>query len=206
MNTTPRLMALIVGMTLGVACNAAHAQTAIGGASMVPPHSATAVASLTDAEVSRQVYAYLSTIDTPIPSSAWGALGARAEPILLAVFDDRNNLPSRRAKAVDGLAALGNAETVGLFRATALADSEALVVRFAAVRGLGQVVAPEQLPATIKPVLQSANDSRIRALAAVVLVRRAGVASCVDVRGQVQSETSDKSGQFERALALCAGH
>ncbi|HTS23579.1 MAG TPA: HEAT repeat domain-containing protein [Casimicrobiaceae bacterium] len=204
MKTSRVVMALAISVAAGLTSLSASAQ--LPGEIVPPlPHAASQAFYLSDADIGRQVDAYLSTIDTPIPSSAWNSLGVRAQPILAAIIDDHGNLPSRRAKAIDGLAALGASQSLALFQATALSSSEPIAVRFAAVRALGQAVDPNDLPATISSIFEAADDSRVRALAAVVLVRRAGVGSCPSVRAQLSREAAEKAGQFDRALALCAG-
>ena len=79
------------------------------------------------------------------------------------------------------------------------------MVRFAALRGLGQLTEPEAITAELGPFLASANDSRVRAFAGEVLIRRVGLTACPTVRAQVSSEADATRGHFGRALAYCDG-
>src|SRR5438477_6268699 len=60
---------------------------------------------LSDEEIARRANAFLGSIDTPISGKQWRALGPRAALVLEPIIEDANAMPSRRAKAVDGLAA-----------------------------------------------------------------------------------------------------
>ncbi len=170
-----------------------------------PAPASPAVASLTDGHVRAQVLAYLATIDTPIPAAAWAALGARAETVLLDVVQDPATLPTRKAKAVDGLAAVHSAAALPALRTAARAGTEPLVVRFAALRGLGQIADPGAVFTELRPLLEGAEDSRVRAVAGEVLARRGSATACDAVRAQLGREEEDKRPQFDRALAVCAG-
>jgi HEAT repeat protein len=174
-----------------------------GAASAATPADALSTAALSDPELRSQVMARLATIDTRIPDSAWRFLGQRAEPVLRDVASDRSNLPTRRAKALDGLAVVGGTAVAAIFRATMLAESEPLVVRFAALRGLGRVANPELLPTELRPALEGAGDANVRAFAGEVLVQRAGRTACPMVWSQVSSESEATRGHFEHALRLC---
>jgi hypothetical protein len=104
-----------------------------------------AVAAVSDTEVRAEVVAYLSSIDTSVPRTAWTALGVRADPVLREIAASKDNLPTIRAKAIDGLAVVGGAAVAPLFRDAVRAESEPLVVRIAALRGLEQVSEPREL-------------------------------------------------------------
>lgn len=167
-------------------------------------HPATLVETpLSSSELRSQVLARLSAIDTPIPRSAWEALGARAEPILRELVLNRADLPTRRAKAIDGLAAVGGPAAASVLRDMARTESEPVVVRFAAVRGLGQVTEPAAVAQELGALLAYARDSRVRAYAGEILVRRGGRANCSAIHAQVSTEGETARGHFGRALALC---
>ena len=156
---------------------------------------------LTDDEIRSQVRAYLGTIDTPVGLDAWKALGPRAEPILLEVIGSQA-LPTRRAKAVDGLTAVGTTH-LDLLSALASNESEAFVVRYAAVRGLGYLLPEAQMIAKLSPVLQGAKDERVRAVTALVMAKHAPAASCPLVRAQVAREPASGREPFARSIDAC---
>lgn len=154
-------------------------------------------------DIRDQVVAFVSTIDTPITRTAWEALGSRAEPVLLELIANRDNFPTHRAKAIDGLAIVGGALAASLFREITMAESEPLVVRLAAVRGLGQVIDTLAQRAELQPLLVGAKDSRVRAYAGEVMIGRVGRSACAAVQTQAGTEQPEKAGQYKRALAQC---
>ena len=171
-----------------------------------PPAEASSAdpgAGYTDEDVREQVRAYLGTIDTPIPASRWKALGPRAEPILHALAADRSNLPTQRAKAVDGLTAVASNRTAGLLLGLAAGEDEPLVVRLSALRGLGNLLPARKLVAQLKPLLEGAGDSRVRAGAGEVLARHVPAAACAAVKAQIAREDEEIKGQFGKALDRC---
>jgi hypothetical protein len=155
-------------------------------------------------EVRQHVEGYLGSIDTPITANQWKALGPRAVPMLERIAMDQNELPTRRAKAIDGLTALGDTRAPALFKRIASQDSEKINVRFAAVRGLAQVTPPAQAVTNLKPILQGAKDSRVRALAAEQIAVRSRGKSCDLVKAQLDRETDDARGHYGRAMKQCA--
>ena len=159
-------------------------------------------ADLSEQELRREINGYLGSIDTPIPAAHWKALGPRAAPILAALIADAEQFPTRRAKAVDGLAAVGGAEAPALFSKVARSEDEPLVLRLAALRGLGVVTPARHLAAALRPVLEGAKEPAVRAGAAEVLVARAG--SCAAVHAQLARESDDVRGMYHRSVAGCA--
>lgn len=155
-------------------------------------------------EVREHVEGYLGSIDTPIKANQWKALGPRAVPMLERIAMDQNELPTRRAKAIDGLTALGDTRAPALFKRIASQDSEKINVRFAAVRGLAQVTPPAQAVTNLKPILQGAKDSRVRALAAEQIAVRSRGKSCDLVKAQLDRETDAARGHYGRAMKQCA--
>jgi len=155
-------------------------------------------------EVRDRVEGYLGSIDTPITANQWKTLGPRAVPMLERIAMDHNELPTRRAKAIDGLTALGDTRAPALFKRIASQDSEKINVRFAAVRGLAQVTPPAQAVTNLKPILQGAKDSRVRALAAEQIALRSRGKSCDLVKAQLDRETEDARGHYGRAMKQCA--
>ena len=158
---------------------------------------------LSDEDVRQQVDAYLGSIDTPIEANQWKALGPRAVPMLEGIVTNHDELPTRRAKAIDGLAALGDKKAPALFTRVAGNDREKINVRFAAVRGLARVTPRNQATHALKPILEKAKDSRVRAVAAEQIAIRSQGRSCDLVRAQLQRETGDARGHFGRAKKQC---
>ncbi|TMA31939.1 MAG: hypothetical protein E6J88_03180, partial [Deltaproteobacteria bacterium] len=60
---------------------------------------------LTADEVRQRVNDYLGAIDRPVSDAQWKALGPQAGPVLESIASDANSFPSKRAKALEGLAA-----------------------------------------------------------------------------------------------------
>ena len=160
-------------------------------------------AALSDAEVQQQVNAYLGSIDTPVTPDRWRALGPRAIPLLESVVRNGKELPTRRAKAIAGLAALNAPRAASLFAALAAKEEEPLTTRLAAVRGLAQVTPARRVPSTLRPLLEEAKDSRVRAVAAEQLALRTKGKSCDLVRAQVERESAETKAHFRKALARC---
>src|SRR5256885_16842904 len=94
--------------------------------------------SLSADEVRQHVEGYLGSIDTPITANQWKALGPRAVPMLERIATNQNELPTRRAKAIGGLAALGDTRGAALFKRIASPDNQAIHGPVAAVRGRAQ--------------------------------------------------------------------
>jgi hypothetical protein len=188
----PRLLALLVlAQTSGVER---------AGARVRPPASAAPARS--QAEVDDEVRGLLGAIDTPIPASRWQSLGAQARPALEALGADPEALPTRRAKAVDALAALGSEADGPRFLALALDAAAPFVVRLAAVRALGATVPVAALPAALAPALEAPGDSRLRAAAARVLAERAPEA-CAALAPRVRAEAASVRGQYAPVARAC---
>ena len=191
---TPFLLIAVV-LASGPSREAAK-RAALGGAPTARPSQ------LSDTEVLEQAQALLGAIDTPVSSAQWRALGPRAEPFLAALIEDESELPTRRARAVDGLMTVGGAHTRARFSRLAEGDGQPIVVRLAALRGLGAIVPPAELPAALGALLARAPDSRIRAAAGEVLALRAR-AACPAIEAQIGHEAPDGREQFQKATRAC---
>jgi hypothetical protein len=156
---------------------------------------------LSDAELRERVDTYLGTIDRPISSDRWKALGPRAAPILEAVIADEGQFPSRRAKAVDGLVAAAPDRAAPLVGKLARDEKQPSVVRVAAIHGAGQVLPSSKAVTELRPVLRSAKSTGMRVQAAEVLARKQG--GCAEVRGQVAREQAEHRDAFARAMKQC---
>ena len=159
---------------------------------------------LTDDEVRDQVKAYLGSIDTPITAKDWQALGPRANPLLEEIARDPKQLPTRRAKAIDGLASLNGPQAPALLAEVAAHEEEPVTVRLAAVRGLGRVTPERRSVSVLRPLLEGAKDSRVRAVAGEQLAQRTHGRSCDLIRAQAARESGQGRGHFRRALSRCA--
>lgn len=156
---------------------------------------------LSDAELRERVDAYLNALDRPVPPADWKALGPPASPLLEAVIADETELPSRRAKAVNGLVAAAPDRASRLMGTIAKDERQPVVVRIAAMHGAGQVLPPSRAISELRPVLRSARSAGMRAEAADVLARRQG--GCTEVRDQVARERSEHRAAFTRAMKRC---
>ena len=167
-----------------------------------PPTSASVAPERPAAEVAEEVRSLLGAIDTPIAPARWRALGAAARATLEQLVADGAQLPSRRAKALDALAALGGPADVPAFLALALDEAQPVVVRLAAVRAVGATAARGSLGQALRPALEGAGDSRIGAAAAQVVVA-AEPGACGALEARVKAEDPAVRGQFEAAARAC---
>jgi len=175
-----------------------------GNATAVTPGAAASAAvPLSYQRAQSAVMAYLSAIDTPITPSVWQALGSQAIGPLQEVIRDRSSFPTRCAKALEGLSWISGEEALPLLRAAARDSSEPAVVRFAALRGIAQVVDKAALSGELRPLLEGAADARVRAFAGAQLTSRDAWAYCGLVKAQADRETAEQRPQFERALKNC---
>lgn len=149
--------------------------------------------------VADQVRSLLGNIDRPIPAEAWRALGPEAEPVLAAAAASGAELPTRRARALEGLAALGGARAEALHLRLAADAAAPRIVRAGAVRGLGALLAPARLAGAVTPLLAD-RDPRLRRAAAEVLAGRAPAQGCAAVRAQAAREPGRA---LARAVQAC---
>jgi hypothetical protein len=157
---------------------------------------------LTDDQVRERVEAYLGAIDRPVSIARWKALGPRAAPLLEAIIADETQFPSRRAQAIDGLAAAAPPRAAAIVGKLLRDEKQPVVVRVAAMHGAAQVLPSSRAMTELRPVLQGARSPGLRAEAADVMSRRR--AGCADVRGQVAREKEENRGAFERAMKRCS--
>ncbi|ABS28450.1 HEAT repeat domain-containing protein [Anaeromyxobacter sp. Fw109-5] len=193
---------MIAPLALALALLAPPDATPPGAASPDAPICAPQESGACDPAVRAKTLALLGAMDRPVRPETWRALGPGAEPVLAEVAAS-DGLPSRRALALEGLAALGGARAEALHRSVARDEHEPRAVRRAAVRGLGRLVPAERLDATLRPLLERDPDRAVRAGAAEVLSRRSPAASCAAIRAQARREGSSGRSLFSRALAAC---
>ena len=154
-------------------------------------------------QVRAQVESYLDSIDAPVRPEQWRALGPDAAPVLEAIAQDPKKLPTRRARALAALAVVGSPRASKLMITIAQRESEKSLVRMSALRAAGQVLDPAGLVVAVKPVLEGAKDTRVRATAAGVLAKRSPKEGCASVRTQSARENAEARGSFARALEDC---
>jgi HEAT repeat protein len=169
-----------------------------------PAAAASDAPSLSDQEVEERAHSYLGSLDTPVSAAQWKQLGSRAVPLLESVVRDPEVLPSRRARAVDALSMIGGARARQVVVETARSEDAPFGVRSAAVRAAPRVLSSRELSTELRPVLEHARRSPVRATAAEVLARHGGAAGCSAVRAQVEREHRDVRAQFTRAVDRCA--
>ncbi|TMA27773.1 MAG: hypothetical protein E6J78_08865 [Deltaproteobacteria bacterium] len=165
------------------------------------PSAAGAPESLSDEEIARRANGYLGSIDTPISAEQWRALGPRAATVLEPIIGDRNALPTRRAKAIDGLVAAAPSRAAQLVGKLARDETEPVVVRVAALHGARRALPSAKLIAELKPVLESARDPGLRGVAAEVITHAKG--GCAAVRARLEREGADERAAYDRALRRC---
>jgi hypothetical protein len=161
------------------------------------------VLNLTEAELREQIEAYLGSIDTPISQARWAALGPKAGPILEEVIADPKALPTRRAKAVEGLAGAAPERAAQLLPQLAQSEDEPTVVRVRALDGAGRVLPPSKLIVAVKPVLEGASERGVRATAADVLARHGKAEGCDIVRAHAGRLSEGELPAFQRAVDRC---
>lgn len=165
------------------------------------PAATEPAAQLSREEVRERIGGYLGSIDRPIAAEEWRALGPRAGEVLEPIATDAGAMPSRRAKALEGLVAAAPERAALLVGKLARDEKEPAVLRVAALRGASEVLPEAKALAELKPVLRSARSPGMRKTAADVLSRRKS--GCAAVRAQAARETEEHRGAWESALARC---
>lgn len=158
---------------------------------------------LSDDQIRAQIDTYLGAIDTPVSIARWRSLGPRAAPFLAEIAASDKELPSRRAKAVDGLSAVGGDQAKSAVARLSRGEREPLVVRLSAVRGMARLERGQRLSAALRPVLEGAKDARVRAQAADSLAERAPRAACAAVQAQAGKEDEQARVHYRKALERC---
>lgn len=139
-----------------------------------------------------QIDALLGAYEGVAPTQ-WRGLGAVAIPILESIAVDQSAPPTRRARSLDGLAALGSGEAT--MRSMANSTAAPLIVRMSAVRGLGQVLPAAAVIDALLPLLQDA-ESQLRGVAAETLSNTPG--ACAVIADMAKRETDAWRFRFVR--------
>ena len=149
------------------------------------------------------VDALLGVRDVPVSSEQWSSLDGAAGAILENIASDSNELPTRRARALEGVVALRTDRFYELLVSFAHTEDESLVLRMSAIRGLGRVLPPSSLISELSPILQTARESQLRGVAAEILAR--DPAGCAEVEKQAQHETAAWRNRFFKTGICVAG-
>ncbi len=150
-----------------------------------------------------RVEALLGAIDRPVDPAEWRALGPDAVPVLEEIAAAPRARPSKRARAVEGLAAIGGPRAEAVVLAALHDKGLPWPVRVAAARGAGGLLDPSRLTAEVRPALDEDPEPRVRAVAAEVLARLAPAQSCPAVRARAAQEPAASRALFRRALQGC---
>ena len=157
------------------------------------------------AVIRANIEAWLGGYETFASPDQWRSLGYAATPILTAIAIDENALPTRRARALEGLASLGGASTA-MFESLAYSEKEPLIVRMSAVRSLSRLLPDGLLISALQPVLK-ATHPQLRGVTAEILAHTPG--GCSVIRDLAKSETAAWRSRFTLGCAQpepSAGH
>jgi hypothetical protein len=161
---------------------------------LVTVAAATAIpATAQDQSTSAKVNALLGAHEDLASPAEWRSLGDAAIPILESFVADYNSLPTRRARALDGLAALSSGSTT--MQRVANTDREPLIVRMSAVRGLGQILPESDLIPALRPLL---NDPQWQMRGATAQALSNTPAGCAEIAVMAQRETAEWRSRFVR--------
>jgi hypothetical protein len=155
------------------------------------------------AERAERIEAALGAFHGRASPAAWRSLGPAAAADLARLARDPAALPSRRARALEGLSYLGGAAAEAVLRELAGREGLPPSVRIEAVLGAGRLLPPAEVTGLLGPVLRAAGRPAERAVAAEVLAARAPE-TCAEVRARVAREAAADRPGFERALERCA--
>jgi HEAT repeat protein len=156
-------------------------------------------------EVRARARALLGAIDRPVPLEAFRRLGPQGEAALADLARSRD-FPAFRARALEALAALRAPGAPAVHRRLAGDPAAPRTVRRAAVRGLGQLLAPSEAVEALRPLLEKDGDGAVRAAAAEALSHAAPRDGCAAVRRQAAREDRASRTAFARALGACERH
>src|SRR5262249_14616948 len=134
--------------------------------------------------ITAQVNALLGAYEDGANPRQWRTLGDAAIPVLESVVADYNSLPTRRARALDGLAALSSGSTT--MQRVANTDWEPLIVRMSAVRGLGQIMPESDLIPALRPLL---SDPQWQMRGATAQALSNTPAGCAEIAAMAQQES-----------------
>jgi hypothetical protein len=156
-------------------------------------------AALSPEQIDERIRMYLGTIEKPITPAMWQRLGPAAIPQLEKIARDPEQLPTTRAMAIDGIAAIGSLTAPDLLLDLAKDEKQPTVVRLAAIGGAGRVLPKDRVPAELQRVMETATNPNVRKVAAEVLATHGG---CAAVRAQAKRE--QHKDRMAKALKACS--
>jgi len=151
-------------------------------------------------DLRERVETFLATIDTPVTERQWRELGPDAAPLLLEIASARDQLPTRRARAVEALGMRQDAGAAKVVNDLATAAGTPRAVRLAAVRAVPRL-SRATAQAALGPLLQDA-DVQVRAAAAGALATL-GAGGCRLVAERLAREAGEARALLERTSAAC---
>jgi hypothetical protein len=156
-----------------------------------------------EAELRDRIEAYLGAIDRPISSESWRSLGPAAAPILEDLATSRGQLRSRRAKALEGLTAIGGPRAEAVNLRIAQDAKEPAYVRTTAVQGVARLFPADRAVKELRPLLEQDQSPAVRVAAADALARQAPSDACGAIRAQAHREGERGANLYHRALRRC---
>jgi hypothetical protein len=155
-------------------------------------------AKMSDEEVQERIQMYLGTIHGPVTPGMWQRLGPAALPQLEKIARDSEQLPTRRAGALNGIAAIGSLTAPDLMLEMAKDEKQPMAVRIAGITGAERVL-PERVAQELRPVMENATDGQIRRVAAEVIAAHGGCAAV-----QAQAKREKNRDRMAKALKACS--
>jgi hypothetical protein len=153
---------------------------------------------MSDDEIQQRIQMYLGSIHRPVTPGMWQRLGPAALPQLEKIARDPEQLPTRRAGALDGIAAIGSLTAPDLMLQMAKDEKQPMQVRITAMMG-AERVAPDRVAQELRPVMENATNGHIRRVAAEVMAAHGG---CSAVRAQAKREQNRD--RMANAVKLCS--
>lgn len=167
-----------------------------------PPAPARPVAQLTDAQIRQNVETLLGNIDTRLPAERWKELGPRAAAVLLPIIESPDELPSRRAAALQGLILAAPEQAAAPSERLAVDEKQPVAVRVSAMRAVSATSPSKEAAQVASKVLATARHPGVRGVAAEI-VAASGSEGCAQVKAQAAREDASGKAAFRRALARC---
>lgn len=148
-------------------------------------------------EVHDRIEMYLGSFERPVTPAMWKQLGPAALPELEKIVRDPQQFPSRRARALNGIATIGSLTAPDLMVEMAKDEKQPSTVRIAAMGGVGRLLPNQRVQQELQPILKNAASPNVRRTAAEVLALHGG---CSAVRAQAKREQHDG---LAKALTAC---
>ena len=156
-------------------------------------------AKMSDEEVQERIQMYLGSIHGPVTPGMWQRLGPAALPQLEKIARDPEQFPTRRAGALNGIAAIGSLTAPDLMLGMAKDEKQPMQVRIAAIVGAERVLPGDRLAQELRPVMENATNGQIRRVAAEVMATHGGCAAV-----QAQAKREHNRDRMAKALKTCS--